>query len=96
MKEKTTRNLFLTTTALGIYVTLCSTFVSISPDVKSFLSRNKTPDRQADITDILAIATGVIGATGAMIGRYNAGGVYTPNGIPGKDKVPTLPPNIND
>jgi hypothetical protein len=96
MTEKTTRNLFLTTTAMGIYVTLCSTFVSISPDVKSYLARNKTPDRQADITDILAIATGVIGATGAMIGRYNAGGVYTPNGIPGKDKVQSIPPNIND
>jgi hypothetical protein len=96
MKEKTTRNLFLTTTAMGVYMTLCSTFVSISPDVKSYLARNKPPDRQANITDILAIATGVIGAVGAMIGRYNAGGVYTPNGIPGKDKVPTLPPDINN
>jgi hypothetical protein len=95
-EPKPIRNLFLTTTAIGIYLTLCGVFVSAAPNIRSLLSRNQAPDKQADIADVIAIATGLVGATGALIGRYNAGGVYTPNGLPGKDKIPTLPPDINN
>jgi hypothetical protein len=96
LKPKPIRNLFLTTTAIGIYLTLCGVFVSAAPNIRSLLSRNQSLDKQADIADVIAIATGVVGAAGALIGRYNAGGVYTPNGLPGKDKIPTLPPDINN
>jgi hypothetical protein len=91
MKEKLTRNLFLTSTALGIYVTLCGVFVSVSPRVESLLSRNSAPSKKADIADIVGILTSVAGATGALIGRYRAGGVYTPDIMPGADRVPTMP-----
>lgn len=91
MTTKPTRNLFLTNTALGIYITLCGVFVTVSPRIESLLSRNVEPSKKADITDIIGILTSVAGATGALIGRYRAGGVYTPDIMPGADRVPTMP-----
>ena len=86
------RNLLLTKTAMGCYVSLAATFIAVSPSIESLLSRGKTDTEKANTRDLIAIAIGIIGGAGTLTGRYKVGDVYTPALIPGRDKIPPLPP----
>jgi hypothetical protein len=88
----TKRNLFLTKTAIGIYMTFLSSLVAISPNIESLITRGKSESDKANVRDTIAIVVGLIGATTALVGRYSAGGVYTPDGMPGDDRIPKPPP----
>jgi hypothetical protein len=79
------RNLLLTKTALGIYVSFTATLLAVSPNIESLIVRGKTDTDKANLRDALAIVFAVVGATGAMAGRNSAGGVYTPKYFPGED-----------
>jgi len=81
------RNLFLTKTLLGVYISLLSFFVEIAPNVENILTRRATTERdRSDIKDAIAIVLALSGAITTAIGRYQAGGVYTPKGLPGGDR----------
>lgn len=84
------RNLFFTSTAAGVYLSILGLLIAIAPNIQSIASRGKDATQKADIADLVAIATGTLGAVATLIGRYNAGGTYTPKGIPGDDPVPPL------
>lgn len=83
--NQTKRNLLLTKTAIGVYVSLCATILAVSPNIENLLTRGKSDVEKSNIRDGFAIVIGVIGAVGTLIGRYNAGGTYTPNYLPGQD-----------
>jgi hypothetical protein len=87
----TDRNLFLTRTVIGAYLSIIALFTAVSPHVEGLLTRGKTDTEKLNIRDWIAIVLGVTGATGTLIGRYHAGGVYTPKGIPGIDPIDTPP-----
>lgn len=87
---QTKRNLFLTSTAIGVYVSVLGLLLAVAPNVQSIASRGKDDTQKANIADMVAIATGTIGAVATLIGRYNAGGTYTPKYIPGDDPIPPL------
>jgi hypothetical protein len=82
---QTKRNLLLTKTAIGVYVSLCATILAISPNIENLISRGKSDTDKANIRDGIAIVVSAIGAVSTLIGRYDAGGVYTPKYIPGED-----------
>ena len=84
------RNLFLTNTAFGVYISFLSLIIAIAPNVTSLVSRGKTDIQKANIVDIIAITTGTAGAIATLIGRYNAGGTYTPKYLPGDDPLTPL------
>lgn len=84
------RNLFLTKTAVACYLSFCATATLIAPKVEAILIRGKTETEKLNIRDSFAIAVGVIGAVGTLIGRYDAGGTYTPKYLPGDDPLPPL------
>lgn len=86
------RNLFLTRTAIGAYISIIALFTSISPNIEALISRGKSESQKMDIRDWFAIALGITGTTSTLIGRYLAGNVYTPKGIPGIDP-PDKPPD---
>lgn len=86
------QNLLLTKTALGVYLSICGTSIAIAPNIQNLLSRNKTEAQKTVIADYAGIAIVVVGSIATIIGRYQAGGTYTPKGLPGQDKVPTIPP----
>lgn len=87
---QTKRNLFLTSTAVGVYISAMALVLSIAPNIEGLAARGKDANQKANIADWVAIGTGTIGAIATLIGRYNAGGTYTPKGIPGDDPVPPL------
>ena len=80
------RNLFLTKTAVGVYVSLCATILAISPNIENLISRGKSDVDKSNIRDGFAIVIGIVGAVGTLIGRYSAGGTYTPTHFPGEDR----------
>lgn len=84
------RNLLLTKTAIGVYLSLCATILAVSPNIESLISRGKSDIDKANIRDSFAIALGTISAIGTLIGRYQAGGTYTPKYLPGDDPLPPL------
>jgi hypothetical protein len=84
------RNLLLTKTALGVYVSLCATILAISPNVESLITRGRTDTDKAILRDYFAICIGTVGAIGTLAGRYYAGGTYTPKYLPGEDPLPPL------
>jgi hypothetical protein len=84
------RNLFLTNTAIGVYVSFMGLILAVAPNIEALATRGKTDTEKASIADICAIATGTIGAIATLVGRYNAGGVYTPRYLPGDDPLPPL------
>lgn len=86
----TKRNLFLTKTAIGIYITFLSSLVAVSPNIESLLTRGKSDTDRANYRDAIAIVVGIAGASLALFGRYDAGGVYTPKYLPGDDPLPPL------
>lgn len=83
------RNLLLTKTAIGIYISFCSTLVAVAPNIENLISRGKTELDKANIRDVTVIAVAAIGAIGGAIGsfagRYHAGGTYTPKYLPGEN-----------
>ncbi len=79
------RNLFLTKTIISACVTLAALFASVSPNIEGLLARNKTESEKLDIRDWMTIAVGIAGFIGVNVGRYEAGGVYTPKFLPGED-----------
>lgn len=81
------RNLLLTKTAIGVYVSLCATILAVSPNIESLISRGKSDADKAVLRDYFAIAISAIGAIGTLAGRYQAGGTYTPKYIPGEDPI---------
>jgi hypothetical protein len=86
------RNLLFTKTAIGCYVSLCATILAVSPNIESLIIRGKSDTDKAVLRDYFAIVIGTIGAVGTLIGRYQAGGTYTPKYLPGQDEIPTIPP----
>ena len=84
--NQTKRNLLLTKTAIGVYVSLCATILAVSPNIENLVSRGKSDVEKSNIRDGFAIVIGVIGAVGTLIGRYSAGGTYTPTRFPGEDQ----------
>lgn len=84
--NQTKRNLLLTKTAIGVYVSLCATILAVSPNIENLLTRGKSDAEKSNIRDGFAIVIGVVGAVGTLIGRYGAGGTYTPNYLPGQDQ----------
>lgn len=87
-----TRNLFFTKTAIGVYVSLLSLGIAVSPNIEALLTRGKNDTESANLRDLIAITVGTFSALGTLIARYDAGGVYTPNGLPGQDKIPNIEP----
>lgn len=79
------RNLLLTKTALGIYISFTATIIAVSPNIENLITRGKTDAEKANLRDGLAIVFAIVGSTGALAGRHNAGGVYTPKYFPGED-----------
>jgi hypothetical protein len=79
------RNLFLTKTALGVYISLIGLFTAVSPNIEALLSRGKTDTEKMNIRDWFAIVVGTTGAASTLLGRYLAGGCYTPKGVIGAD-----------
>lgn len=79
------RNLFLTKTALGSYLALIATFTAVAPNVEGLMSRGKSDTEKMNIRDAFAIALGIISTVGTLVGRYDAGNVYTPKYLPGAD-----------
>lgn len=84
---QTKRNLLLTKTAIGVYVSLCATILAVSPNIESLIIRGKTDTDKAILRDYFAIVIGTVGSIGALAGRYQAGGVYTPKYLPGEDPI---------
>lgn len=80
------RNLLLTKTAIGAYVSLCATLLAVSPNIENLLTRGKSDAEKSAIRDYIAIIVGVVGTVGTLVGRYSAGGTYTPNYLPGDDQ----------
>lgn len=81
------RNLLLTKTAMGAYVSLIATLIAISPSIEGILTRGKSDVDKANTRDAIAIAVGIIGSIGTLIGRHSVGDVYTPKSFPGRDKT---------
>lgn len=79
------RNLFLTKTVLGAYISLLATLTAVAPNIESLLTRGKSEADKMTVRDWFAIATAVAGTMGTLIGRYDAGNVYTPKYLPGED-----------
>lgn len=88
--SQTKRNLLLTKTALGVYVSLCATILAVSPNIESLISRGKNDADKSIIRDYFAIVISIVGAASTLIGRYDAGGTYTPKYIPGSDPIPPI------
>lgn len=86
----TKRNLFLTNTAIGVYVSFMGTILAVAPNIEGLASRGKSDTQKANIADWVAIGTGAVGAVATLVGRYNAGGTYTPKYLPGDDPLPPL------
>lgn len=84
------RNLFLTNTAIGVYVSLMGLILAVAPNIEALAARGKDATQKANIADVCAIVTGTVGAIATLVGRYNAGGTYTPKYIPGDDPLPPL------
>ena len=84
------RNLLFTKTAIGVYVSLCATILAVSPNIESLVGRGKSDTDKAILRDYFAIVISAIGAVGTLIGRYDAGGTYTPKYLPGEDPLPPL------
>jgi hypothetical protein len=84
------RNLFLTNTAIGVYVSLTGLILAVAPNIEALAGRGKDATQKANIADICAIATGTVGAIATLVGRYQAGGTYTPKYLPGDDPLPPL------
>lgn len=85
------RNLFLTRTAIGAYISIIALFTSVAPNIEGLISRGKSESEKMNVRDWIAIALGITGTTGTLMGRYLAGNVYTPKGIPGVDPPVDLP-----
>lgn len=83
------RNLLTTKTALGVYISLCATILAVSPNIEGLLTRGKNDTDKANLRDGLAIVIATVSAIGTMIGRYGAGGTYTPKYLPGDDPIET-------
>jgi hypothetical protein len=79
------RNLFLTKTAIGVYLSLLATVSAIAPNIESLLTRGKSDNDKMNARDYIAIVVAINGAIVSLFGRYNAGGVYTPKYLPGED-----------
>jgi hypothetical protein len=79
------RNLLLTKTAVGAYISLLATLTAVAPNIEGLLARGKSEADKMSIRDWFAIATAVAGTMGTLIGRYDAGNVYTPKYLPGED-----------
>jgi hypothetical protein len=76
------RNLLTTKTAIAIYIAILPTVASITI---RYLPR-ATQDIK-DLSDIAAKVLMIVGGAGALAGRYGAtDDVYTPSGLPGRDK----------
>lgn len=86
------RNLLLTKTAIGAYLSICATVLAVSPNLENIISRGKSDLDKANIKDAFAIVVGVVGSIGTLVGRYQAGGTYTPKYLPGEDPAPLIPP----
>lgn len=83
------RNLLLTKTAIGVYVSFFSLAVAVSPNIEALITRGKTDADKANLRDLIAIVVGTFSALGTLAARYDAGGVYTPKYLPGDD--PEMP-----
>jgi hypothetical protein len=81
------RNLFLTKTAIGVYVSFAALWLGIAPNVEGLITRNQTEKGRLNTRDYIAIITGVVGAIGTLAARYDAGGTYTPKYLPGDDPL---------
>lgn len=79
------RNLFLTKTAIGSYIALCATLTAVAPNVEGILTRGRSEPDKLNIRDGFAIVVSFIGLTSTLLGRYQAGNVYTPKYLPGED-----------
>lgn len=89
------RSLFQTKTFQGAAIAFASGLVSIligaAPIVERVTARH-LPEHQEDIQDGLALVMVVCGALGiggsgaAIMGRLDAGGVYTPDYLPGPNE----------
>ena len=80
------KNLLFTKTAIGAYGSLIALFIALAPQITSIINRHTTDaNRQADVSDVVAIIVGIAGSLGAITGRYGQD-TYTPKGLPGKDK----------
>jgi hypothetical protein len=93
------RNLFTTLTFRGISIAwiglLATAAPAIVPELSNIISRRVGPEHQQDVQDvskiILSVAgllVGTVGAGTAIAGRIQAGGVYTPDFLPGPNRVP--------
>jgi len=79
------RNLFFTKTAIGSYVAFLATLTAVAPNIEGILTRGKSEAEKLNIRDGFAIVIGFVGFAGTLLGRYDAGGVYTPKGLIGED-----------
>jgi hypothetical protein len=79
------RNLLLTKTAIGAYISLLATLTAVAPNIEGLISRGKSDNEKMNIRDAFAIILGITSAVGTLVGRYDAGNVYTPKYLPGED-----------
>ena len=84
------RNLLLTKTAIGCYISFIATMIAVSPNIESLLTRGKSEVEAQSSRDKLAIVVAIAGTISTLMGRYNIGDTYTPRGLPGRDEVKPL------
>lgn len=85
MQPVPARNLLLTKTALGVYIMLLSTLITVSPKIEAMIKRNASEANRANYIDLISIVVSCSGSIIAAVGRYQAGGTYTPKYLPGID-----------
>lgn len=76
----------------ALLTVMASTVVAIAPFVAEYLTEINPESAAfyASTSKLITQVGGVLGLTGgvgSIIGRFNVGDIYTPNGVPGPDKA---------